>query len=105
MGSSPNIKLNKDIYDGFIEKLDYKIIELGEAGSFGLSGGYEVEFTYAEMLKPARDILKKIGGVKMGVRLSIPVRRGRQRVKAIKFLGKIQGAIKAKQRDKRFDQL
>jgi hypothetical protein len=94
MGSSPNIKLNKDIDDGFIEKLNYKIIELDESGSFGLSGGYEVEFTYAEMLKPIRDILGKIGGVKMCVRLSIPVETRRQKVKLIRIIGDVPGVIK-----------
>jgi hypothetical protein len=94
VGRNPNIKLNKDVCDGFIERLDYKIIELGEKGSFGLSGGYELEFTYAEILKPVRDILERIGGVKMCVRLSIPVETRRQKVKSIKIIGDVPGVIK-----------
>ena len=98
VGGSPNIKLNKDICDGFIERLDYKIIDLGEAGSFGLSGGYELEFTYAEMLKPVRNILEKIGSVKMCVRLSIPVETRRQKVKSIRIIGDVPGVIKKDER-------
>ncbi|MGF6696746.1 hypothetical protein OKW38_001357 [Paraburkholderia sp. MM5496-R1] len=92
--NSPNIKLNRNISDGFIEKLDYKIIGLGMAGNFGLSDGYEVEFSYAEMLKPAYDILKRIKGVKMCVRLSIPVETRRQKVKSVKIIGDVPGVIR-----------
>lgn len=91
---SPNIKLNTHVSDGFIERLDYKIIELGEMGNFGLSAGYEVKLTYAEMLKPARDVLERIGGVEMCVRLSIPVETRRQKVKSIRIIGDVPGVLK-----------
>jgi Transglutaminase-like superfamily len=94
MGTYPNIKLNDDICDGFIERLNYKVIGLGEAGNYGLTDGYELEFTYAEMLKPVRDIVERIRGVKMHVRLSIPVDTRRQKVKSVKIIGDVPGVIK-----------
>ncbi|MFP3566337.1 transglutaminase-like domain-containing protein [Paraburkholderia sp. SIMBA_030] len=91
---SPSIKLNDHVSDGFIERLDYKIIELGEMGNFGLSTGYEVKLTYAEMLKPAREVLNRIGGVEMCVRLSIPVETRRQKIKSIRIIGDVPGVLK-----------
>lgn len=88
-----NIKLRYEACDGFIERLDYKVMDLGRGNNFCLSGGYEIEFTYAEILEPVCDILEQLEGIKMCVRLSIPVDTPRQKVKLLETIGDIPAAV------------
>ena len=90
---SANVTLRNDARDGFIERLDYKLTDLGRGNNFCLSGGYEIEFTYAEMLKPIGDILDELEGIKLCIRLSIPVDTPRQKVKSLETIGDIPAAV------------
>jgi Transglutaminase-like superfamily len=88
-----NLEFRDDVFDAFIERFDYKLVDLGRGNNLCLSKGYEVEFTYAEMVKPLRHVLDRLQGLPMCARLSVPVNTPRQRVKSLEIVGDVPAVI------------
>jgi Transglutaminase-like superfamily len=88
-----NLQLGKDVYEGFIERFEYNVVELGGGNNVCLSRGYEVEITCAEMIRPLFDVLDRLEGLAVCARMSVPVDTPRQRVKSLEIIGDVPAAM------------